>query len=196
MPPRQQARAGRTPYTRVLSSLRKTELIRLCIEFRLSTDGSVVALRNRLKDYLNLHRNTLYRNPRYNGLFPRHHHGNQRAPSSRPSSIASSRHNSPAQSSQSSSRSSSYESWHGIQNQLVPPNEVPPQAVPHHPPAGPHQPSPNLDYIHPEEFYDHPLPPRSPSVTNSGQGSPPPAVYAAERCKFPFITINFLYLSL
>ena len=60
----------------------------------------------------------------------RQSHGNQRAPSPRPSSIASSCHNSPAWSSQSSSQSSSYESWHGIQNQLVPPNEVPPQAVP------------------------------------------------------------------
>ena len=192
MPPHQQARDGGTPYTRVLSALRKTKL---CVEFRLSTDGSVVGLRNWLKDYLDLHCNTLYRNPRYNGLFPRHRHGNQRAPSLRPSSIASSCHNSPAWSSQSSSWSSSYESWHGIQNQLIPPNEAPPLAVHHHPPAGPHQPSPNLDYIHPEEFYDHPLPPWSPSVTNSDQGLPPPAVYAAEGCKFLFITISFsIYL--
>ena len=60
------------PYTKVLSALRKNDLARLCAEFRLSSDGSVVALRNRLKDYLNIHRDTLYRNPRYNALFPRH----------------------------------------------------------------------------------------------------------------------------
>ena len=41
------------PYTTTLSLLRKIDLMRLSLEFRLSTDGSVVVLRNRLKAYLN-----------------------------------------------------------------------------------------------------------------------------------------------
>ena len=69
---RHSTHANMPPYTQVLSALRKNDLICLCDEFRLPTEGSVVNLRNRLKDYLNLHRNTLFRNPRYNPLFPRH----------------------------------------------------------------------------------------------------------------------------
>ena len=38
------------PYTQVLSALRKNYLIWLCTEFRLSSEGPVVNLRNRLKD--------------------------------------------------------------------------------------------------------------------------------------------------
>jgi hypothetical protein len=58
--PRQQARGHRAPYTKLLSALRKPELVRLCGEFRLSLVGSVVVLRNR-KGHL-LHRDTTHDN--------------------------------------------------------------------------------------------------------------------------------------
>src|SRR5882762_2969549 len=43
------------PYTTTLSMLRKMDLIRLSLEFKLPTDGSVVNLRDRLRVYLNAH---------------------------------------------------------------------------------------------------------------------------------------------
>ena len=59
------------PYTMTLSLLRKIDLMRLSLEFRLLTDGSVVVLRNRLKTYPNAHQDILYHNPCYNVLFPK-----------------------------------------------------------------------------------------------------------------------------
>jgi len=159
---RRQPRVNRPPYTQLLSALRKTDLVGLCREFRLSTEGSVVGLRNRLKDYLNLHRDRLYRNPRYNALFPKH----RRLPVvKKPSSPTTSAPSTPTL----SYRSLSFDSWHGIDD---PPQDHPPLAqqplapVPAHPPPldnpnGPDQP---------------PLSPTA-SLTESDADSFPPAIH-------------------
>jgi len=97
--PRRAARA--TPYTKVLSALLKPDLVRLCGEFRLAADGSVVNLRKRLKDYLNLNRDRVYRDPRYNALYPRHRRAGEPA----------AREPTPALSDRS------FESWNGIEDQ-------------------------------------------------------------------------------
>ena len=62
------------PYTSTLSMLRKIDLLRLCVELKLPNDGTVLNLRDRLpvRVYLNAHRDTLYRNPRYRPLYPQH----------------------------------------------------------------------------------------------------------------------------
>ena len=129
---------SKRPYSAVLSALRKMELIRLSIEFRLPTDGSVVGLRNRLKAYLNSNHDTLIQNPRYNPLFPRHRRA--RSPSPPRASILSMA--SPPLPNCSPSLAHSYESRHGIDDQLLDqPDVVPPHLD---------QPS-----VHPQE----PLPP-------------------------------------
>jgi hypothetical protein len=111
--PRQRNRA---PYTQLLSALRKNDLLRLCTEFHLPVNGAVVTLRNRLKDYLNLHRDTLYRDPRYNALFPRH-------PRLKPNP----RKNSPATLSYASlSPERSFASWNGIDDAPGSPQHTPP----------------------------------------------------------------------
>ena len=140
---------SRRPYTKVLSALLKTDLVRLCVEFRLRTDGSVVDLRNRLKDYLNLHRDTLFANARYKPLFPRHRRPDQPPPPPPGplplSNTLSSRHSSPALSYVSSPRS--YASWHGIEDLPQPelhqdepapfqqPLDIPDQIIPSPPPS-------------------------------------------------------------
>jgi hypothetical protein len=60
------------PFTKTLSTLRKDDLIRLSGEFDLPADGSVTTLRNRLKAHLDFHREVIYRNARYKGLYPKH----------------------------------------------------------------------------------------------------------------------------
>ena len=93
---------GAAPYTKTLSALCKTELVRLSREFRLPTEGSVVVLRNRLKVYLNAHNEVLYRNPRFNALYPKHRriqHQPVVAPQRSPSPALSEK---------------SFDSWHGI----------------------------------------------------------------------------------
>ena len=178
--PRQQLQANGPPFTKVLSALLKPDLVRLCTEFRLHGNGSVVVLRNRLKDYLNIHRNTLLVNPRYTALFPRHRRPNQPSPS-------------PSRSSHTSSRSSSlsyvssvhsFPSWNGIEDQQDLPQDHPHQ-LEHHPPQDPDV-----------QYFDPP-----PSATNS---SPPPAAHAIEGRKFlllrsslclPF-TLFMYYLSI
>jgi hypothetical protein len=137
------------PYTQLITALRKIDLLRLCVEFRLPNDGSVVELRNRLKDYLNLHRETVYRNPRYTALYPRH----RRLPPARRS--LSSRPSSPPLSYRTPSPTDSFESWDGIDD--------PPQR---HPQQLPPDPPPHLGY-----------PPSSPSTTHSDLGSPPPPIH-------------------
>jgi hypothetical protein len=174
--PRQRLQGERAPYTQVLSALRKMDLLRLCIEFNLPVEGSVVALRNRLKDYLNINRDALYRDPRYNALFPRHRRINQRPPSPAP----------PSESHTVSSRSStilsyvrtaspasdaSYDSWNGFANQPIPPQNPPP---PIQAPV--------------DAFQDHQpffLPPPSPSVFIPDRNSPFPVVQAVDRRKSP-----------
>ena len=114
------AHPNRPHYSKVLSALLKTDLIRLSTEFRLPTDGSVVTLRNRLRVYLNHHRNILSRNPRYRALYPRH----QRIDPPR-----------------SPSPTESFASWNGIEDQQLPPQPPdPPQQPPFHPPD--YQPQP------------------------------------------------------
>ena len=58
------------PYTHTLSLLRKIDLIRLSLEFKLRTDRTDVILRDRLRVYLNSHSETLYKNPQYRPLYP------------------------------------------------------------------------------------------------------------------------------
>jgi hypothetical protein len=170
--------ANRTPYTQVLSALRKTDLVRLCVEFRLSADGSVVRLRQRLKDYLNLHRDRLYHNARYTALFPRHRRVNQQPPAPPPSS----RSPSPPASSRSQSPYGSDDSWHGIGGDLPPHQQPPHQHLP------PRSQSPAQDFQEQPYFPDfpegsapfiHPQHSRSPSF--SRRGSPPIAIVDPRR---------------
>ena len=104
--PRRAARANGAPYTKVLSALLKPDLVRLCGEFRLAADGSVVNLRKRLKDHLNLNRDRIYRDDWYKALYPKHRRVGEPA----------AREQSPARSDRS------FDSWHGIGNQ---PQDVP-----------------------------------------------------------------------
>jgi hypothetical protein len=150
------------PYTQTLSMLRKIDLIRLSLEFRLPTDGSVVNLRDRLRVYLNAHRETLYRNPRFNPLFPKHRRPPQRPASPVPDPlIPPSRTPSPAGSNYSGSSAHSYESWNGIEHNAH--HHLPPAQPPHFP-------------VH------HPSP--SPSVPGSVPDSPPPSDHPADLRKF------------
>jgi hypothetical protein len=192
-PPRRQPQAIRTPYTKVLSALLKTELLRLCLEFHLPTDGSVVALRLRLKDYLNLNRETLYRNPRYNALFPRHRRVINNIPppliiQALPLSRTRSSSSSSVLSYKSSSPARSYISWNGIEDQPVPPQQHAPAPQLHAPqPLSPQHLPPPL------EPHAHHIPPPSPSIDGSEQDFPPPAVQAAEGRKFypPVMEFSF-----
>ena len=122
--PRQPAHLNRRPYTKLPSALRKTELIRLCDEFNLPSDGSVVGLRDRIKEHLNQNRDDLLRNPCYAGLFPRPRRRTQRNRSSTPPTssrtLSSQNH--------SSSPSHSYASWNGFEN--FSPDHVHPEQPP------------------------------------------------------------------
>lgn len=126
----------RPPYTQTLTKLKKAELIRLCLDLRLPSVGTALNLRNQLKIHLNSHRNTLYRNPRYNRLYPKHRRPNQPPSPSPdpPSDSISSRASSPALSYASDN------SWQGIGDQpqqliipdhpqLQPPQLLPPQVL-------------------------------------------------------------------
>jgi hypothetical protein len=180
--PRRQLQANSTPYTKVLSALLKTELVRLCMEFRLPVDGSVVALRLRLKDFLNLNRDTLYRNPRYNALFPRHRRAMNHLPP--PLTIQTTQLSHTKSSSSPSALSyktpspvGSYDSWNGIEDQPV---------LPQHPIPGQHHiplQQPPLPLLHqdppPQEPHVHFDPPPSPSIAGSDHGLLPPVVHAA-----------------
>ena len=124
--PRRAARAHGAPYTKVLSALLKPDLVRLCGEFRLAADGSVVNLRKRLKDHLNLNRDRIYRDHRYRALYPKHRRVGE--PAARQS---------PAPSDQSD------QSWPGIG---VQPQDVPQDVpVPDRPPTPPLSSDPDSD---------------------------------------------------
>jgi hypothetical protein len=167
---RQRVQPNETPYTKLLSALRKTELLRLCIEFRLPTDGSVVTLRTRLKDHLNLNRNTLYRNPRYTALFPRHTRPKQPPPSPRTSASRT-----PTLDYKTPSPAPSDVSWHGLGGPQHPQGQL------HHQPVVPQGPQPSP----------------SPSVFNSERGSPSPIVHDANGCKLPsFAQRPFFFFSI
>ena len=184
------------PYTQVLSALRKNDLIRLCDEFRLPTEGSVVNLRNRLKDYLNLHRNTLFRNPRYNPLFPRHRRPVQPIQQPEQASPPSTPPSSPNPSHRSSSRAStrSYDSWHGIDrhsdnqddndfddNPLLQPPQFP-HGVQHLPLQQILQPPHDPHFLPANPYADY-LPPPSNAPAGSQRGSVPPAALPTDGCK-------------
>jgi hypothetical protein len=168
---REQAEINPSPYTQTLNLLRKIDLLRLSLELRLSTEGSVVVLRNRLRAYLNTHRETLTQNPRYVRLYPAQQRPVQlRAPDVQPQ-VHHANHNrpptppSPALSHSSQSSNSSYDSWHGIQ-------QPEPQ-----PPAHPvHAELPQ--YAYPQEPVVHYQPPLSPVPSFLLQVSPPPMAYA------------------
>ena len=150
MPPQQEL-----PFSQTLSALRKADLIRLSVEFRLSVDGSVVTLRNRLRKYLNSHSDTLYHNPMYTALYPKH-----RRPNQPPSLLLSnsltplSPFHSPSPP-RSPSPTTSYDSWHGI------------EAERHHsPPPRPRRPS---LHPHPNRIAHHHI---SPVLSPNTVGSP------------------------
>ena len=188
------------PYTQVLSALCKNDLIRLCTEFRL---GPIVNLRNRLKDYLNLHRDMLFHNPRYNALFPRHRRLNQpRQPSTpsrtpTPSSCAST----PPASNHSHLPALSYASWHGIgghdanhDKDQLDAHVIQPPPVPVQHKQQPHFLSPHPLLEHP---YNHHIPPPSNPPLNSEHTSVPPAAYPVDGCKYSCLSqIACLYMAL
>ena len=193
---RHSSHANMPPYTQVLSALRKNDLIRLCDEFRLPTEGSVVNLRNRLKDYLNLHRNTLFRNPRYNPLFPRHRRPVQPIQQPEQASPPSTPPSSPNPSHRSSSRAStrSYDSWHGIDrhsdnqddndfddNPLLQPPQFP-HGVQHLPLQQILQPPHDPHFLPANPYADY-LPPPSNAPAGSQRGSVPPAALPTDGCK-------------
>jgi hypothetical protein len=134
MPPRRLV-LNRTPYTKTLSALLKTDLIRLSTEFRLPTDGPVVTLRNRLRAYLNYHSAALTHNPRYRALFPGHRRN--RSPTPPPSS--------PDLSYRTPSPTPSFDSWDGI-NDFQQPQFNDPQPPQQHPPVF-HPPPPPSTYV-------------------------------------------------
>ena len=194
------------PYTQVLSALRKNDLICLCDEFRLPTDGSVVNLRNRLKDYMNLHRNTLYRNPRYNPLFPRHRRPARPIQQPEQASPPSTPPSSPNPSHRSSSRASSrsYDSWHGIDRHVDDQNDdnlndnpllQPPQS-PHrtqHLPLQQILQQPHDPHFFPANPYADYLPPPSNAPAGSQRGSIPPTTLPADGCKYFLVHFQFLF---
>ena len=159
--------ANRTPYTKTLTALLKPDLVRLCNEFHLPNDGSVVVLRNRLKDYLNLHQDNIFRNPQYNALFPKHRR--VRAADPPPPSTISNHSSSPF-----SDRSSdnSFASWNGIDDQDLPQQ---PDIQHYNPP------------FVPNDLPDHDTPPPSPfpSPAASERNSPIPTVHPIDSRELP-----------
>jgi len=140
------------PYKAVLSQLRKIDLLRLSAEFKLSTEGSVTVLRDRLKDYLNAHRDALFRNPRYNVLFPKRRLILRPPVPRTPPPRNSPRPSTPTLPSNPPSPARSYESWHGIQDQDLAPFE-------HHNVYQPPSPStPSSDSSDHESIHNSPPP--------------------------------------
>jgi hypothetical protein len=115
------------PYAQTLSALRKADLMQLSVEFRLSVDGSVVTLRNRLRTYLNSHKATLHKNPRFKALYPK-----QRRPAQTPSSSPRNSRSTPSITSRSHSPSPtpSDDSWNGIEDGT---QHLPTRSRPHSP---------------------------------------------------------------
>jgi hypothetical protein len=128
------------PYAQTLSKLRKADLLRLSLEFRLAVDGSVVTLRNRIKAYLNAHRDTLYRHPRFKALYPKHTRPIRPRDSSPPPS-----HVPDNAFQRSPSPSSSDESWNGIEDDQrhhsphIQVHQPPPPSIPPSEPGSSHE---------------------------------------------------------
>ena len=105
--PRQPRQPVNRPYTKLLSTLWKPELVRLCTEFELPFDGSVSELRDRAKQYLTQNNEVLYRNPRFRPLYPNIRRINQRSPTLSSTLKSPPRIPSPTP---------SFDSWNGIED--------------------------------------------------------------------------------
>ena len=167
------------PYSTTLSLLRRIDVLRLCLEFKISSEGTVVFLKKQIKKYLNDHRETLYRNPRYTPLYPKHRRPrNSPAPSFLNSNITPSHPPSPDLSYREPSPASSEESWQGIQDlrirQPSPPFQPQPPIAPPYHEASPHFP----------DDYDPPIPP--PSDFGWSPGPPHHVAQVHDNRKFYF----------
>ena len=120
------------PYTSTLRMLWKIDLLRLSVEFKLPTDGTVINLRDHLRVYLNSHSKTLYRNPCYRLLYPQHRCTTLPvAPRKQVEDEPVNRSPSPSTTDTSDTSDSSYESWNGIQG--PPLNHIPDVQPPFYP---------------------------------------------------------------
>jgi hypothetical protein len=133
------------PFTKTLGTLRKNDLIRLSGEFDLPLDGSVNTLRNRLRAHLDFHREVIYRNVRYKGLYPKHRRpiGSRRLPPQStpdPPVVPKTRSSSTVLSYRNLSPTPSFGSWNGIDDLQ---QQLPPPFLPAQPLA---QPDPPLPY--------------------------------------------------
>ena len=153
---------NRRSYTKVLSALRKQELVRLCTEFDMPSEGSIPTLRDCLKIHINQNRNLFYQNPRYRALYAtcRRHAPSPAAPCSPSLTV-------------------SYVLWNGIDQDYQPQPQPHPQVHPVQP-----QVQPQLLPAHPQV----PSPQPSPSISNSERGSPlPPSQANYKRKSFLFL---------
>jgi hypothetical protein len=183
------------PYTQPLNLLRKIDLLRLCLEFKLPSDGSVPVLRARLRTYLNARRESLAEEPRFAALYP------GKKPPPRPTQprnppppvtrSKASRTFSRDLSYRSSSPSSSEESWGGIQD--VPQQQLPPPLpyFPHQPPVHP------LPEDIPQHQGGHLFYPPPFSEPGSAPGSPllAPQPVVDRKYSFLYATLCALQLS-
>ena len=176
------------PYTTTLSLLRKIDLMRLSLEFKLPTEGNVMILRDRLRVYLNAHSETLWKNPRFRPLYPQHRRVTQPVVQQPPETAD--RTPSPTPSSSSDSSADSFESWHGIEEV---PAHHPLQPEPQQLPPAPAQAPPLNQHI--QDFYPPPPPPPppspSPSIPASEPGFPPPSDHPDGPRKFFFSLHSF-----
>lgn len=170
--PCQLTQFNRRPYTKLLSTLRKQELIWLCVELRLSTDGSVVDLKERLKVYLDDNHNEFAANPGYKVLYP----NQRRRRHPRP----------PASHTLSSSPTLSFRSWNGIADEpQQQPNPHEHSPSPQFSPAPSHQ---QLHYLHEPPEPEFVIPPQS----NSGWNHSPPAFPPLNNAGSKFSTPKFI----
>ena len=172
---------AREPYTQTLNLLRRIDVLRLCVEFKIPSDGTVIALKDKIRRHLNENRDTLFNDPQFNPLYPKVRHVIQ-PPAAQPPAVSHQvvRPLSPTLSESSLSSISSdhsYESWHGIevppvyhdppaqppyQAEALPPHEVVPQDFPAHHYHLPPPPSPSVPGSEPDPFLfnDHNAGPR------------------------------------
>lgn len=91
-------------YSKPITGLRKTQLMRLALDLNLPSDGTVLDLRNRIGIVLTAQKDNLSRDPRFTKLYPRRHQNPAGSP----------RNSQPSSRSVSPTLSDSL-SWHGIQ---------------------------------------------------------------------------------
>ena len=163
------------------------------MEFKISSEGTVVLLKNKIRRYLDEHRDTLFNNPRFTALYPKARRVTQpvapRPPAVRHQIV---RPPSPALSISSNSTTSSdhsYESWNGIQ---APPLHHDPPIQPLPQEAAPLLHSP-AHYEPPAHHYHLPPPP---SLSAPGS-NPDPFLFGdhddGPRKFFPFL---YTFISL